>query len=321
MAHRPSRAVPTLMRKTILLSVIAALLAVPGVADAKKYKTKIGIGDQQIAMFDHPAFQALKVKRVRYFIPWNAMTDPGQRLAARAYVKRARAAKARVFMHISSDNLTRKKAKLPKKKVYRKQVRRLVKYFRKLGVKEWGSRNEANHDSQATYKSPKRAAYEFKTVRRACRGCTVVGLDVLDQPGVERYMKRYYRALGKYRRFVRTVGVHNYSGVNRKSTRRLRSIMKVARRYNRRTKIWLTETGGVVNFGSNFPYNEKRAAKRLGFLFKITRKYRKRIARVYVYNWTGAPRGARFDAGLTNADGTLRPGYRTVKRGMRRFKR
>jgi len=307
------------MRTTTLLCLIA-LLAVPAVADAKD-KTRVGIGDQQAAMFDHPGFKALKIKRVRYFIPWNAMRDAGQRLTARRYVQAARRNRVSVFMHLSSDDLTRRQAKLPSKTRYRRDVTRLVRYFRKLGVREWGSRNEANHDSQATYKSPSRAAYEFKVVRRACRGCTVVGLDVLDQGGATRYMQRFYRALGSYRRYATVVGIHNYSDVNRKRTRGTRAIMKMARRYNRRTTFWLTETGGVVNFGRSFPYSERRAANRLGYLFTIAARYRRSISRVYVYNWTGAPRGARFDAGLTNADGTLRPGYDVFRSRLKRFSR
>jgi hypothetical protein len=307
------------MRKTILLSLIA-LLAIPATADAK-YSTRVGIGDQQAAMFDHPGFKALKIKRVRYFIPWNAMTNTQQRLTARRYVLAARKNRISVFMHISSDNLTRRKARLPKTATYKREVTRLVRYFRKLGVREWGSRNEANHDSQATYKSPSRAAYEFKTVRRACRGCTVVGLDVLDQKGVERYMQRFYRALGSYRRYATVVGIHNYSDVNRKRTSGMRSIMRTAKRYNKRTKFWLTETGGVVKFGKSFPYSPRRAASRLGFLFSTATRYRRSISRVYVYNWTGAPRDARFDAGLTNPDGSLRPGYATFRSRIKRFSR
>ena len=313
------------MRTTILLSLIAVMaipaLVAPASADAAPYGTRVGIGDQQVSMFDHAAFKALKIKRVRYFIPWNAMRNAGQRLEARRYVLAARRNRISVFMHISSDNLTRKKARLPRTSVYRRDVTRLVKYFRKLGVKEWGARNEANHDSQATWKSPARAAYEFKTVRRACQGCTVVGLDVLDQRGATRYMQRFYRALGSYRRYATIVGIHNYSDVNRRRTSGTRAIMRTAKRYNGRTKFWLTETGGVVKFGSSFPYSEKRAASRLGYLFTIAARYRRSISRVYVYNWSGAPRGARFDAGLTNADGSLRPGYATVSSRIKRFSR
>jgi hypothetical protein len=308
-------------KMTALALLAAGLLALPGVASAKT-SVRIGIGDQNASMFDHPDFQALKIKRVRYFVRWDVMRRKSDRLAARAYVLRARKAKASVLIHISSDNLTRKKAKLPTTKRYRSDVTRLVKYFKGLGVREFGARNEANHDSQATWKSPSRAAFEFKTVRRACGSkCTIVALDVLDQKGVERYMQRFYTALGSYRRYARIVGIHNYSDINRKRTSGTRSIIRTAKRYNRNTRFWMTETGGVVNFGSNFPYNERRAANRLAFLFTVAKRYRRDFDRAYIYNWTGAPEGARFDAGVTNSDGSLRPGYSTVRSRLKDFLR
>ncbi len=310
------------MRKTtVMLLTIAVGLLVAAPAHSA-YNVRVGIGDQNASMFSHPDFQKLKIKRVRYFIPWHAMTQPHEMQRATEYVNAAKAAKASVFMHISSDNLTRKKAKLPSKRVYRREVTALVKHFRRMGVREWGSRNEANHDSQATWKSPSRAAWEFRIVKSACRACTVVGLDVLDQRGVERYIARFYRALSpKWRRRASIVGIHNYSDVNRKRTSGTRAIMRATRRYNRRASFWLTETGGVVALGSTFKYSPKRAAARLGYMFKITKRYRRSIKRLYIYNWTGAPRGFRFDAGLVNPDGSRRPGYRVVARNIKRFKR
>src|SRR5687768_388120 len=38
----------------------------------------VGIGDQNVAMFDNPLFQALGVKKVRYFIKWDAIDRPGE---------------------------------------------------------------------------------------------------------------------------------------------------------------------------------------------------------------------------------------------------
>jgi hypothetical protein len=312
------------MRRTTTL-LIAAVLAVLALAPSQAsaaYDVRIGIGDQQVAMFDNPSFQALGIKRVRYFIRWDVMRRPDVLARARAYVQRAREAGASVLLHISSDDLVRRKAKLPSLSRYRTDVTRLVREFRRLGVREFGARNEANHDSQATYRSPKRAADEFKIVRRAAgSGATIVALDVLDQSGVETYIRRFYQALGSYGRFARIVGIHNYSDVNRRSTARTRRIFSAVQRHNRSAKFWLTETGGVVNFGRDFPYSPRRAASRLGFLFTTVARYRRQIQRVYVYNWTGAERGARFDAGLTNPDGSARPGLATFRTQLRRFKR
>ncbi len=79
--------------------------------------------------------------------------------------------------------------------------------------------------------------------------------------------------------------------------------------------MWLTETGGIVKFGASFPGGSKgqaRAARALRQMFKIA-DISSRIRRLYIFQWTGAPSSARFDAGLTNPNGTARPGYRVVR--------
>jgi hypothetical protein len=65
---------------------------------------RVGIGDQSAAMFDQSAFQPAKFERVRYLVPWNVMDDTQRRLAARAYVKRARVAGMQVLLHVSTDD-------------------------------------------------------------------------------------------------------------------------------------------------------------------------------------------------------------------------
>ena len=320
------------IRRTGLLLMLAAfaaaLVLVPGPppADAR-VNVRIGIGDQQIGIFEQPYFRAARFKRVRYFIPWNVMTNRGSRLAARWYVTRARQTGHRVFLHLSSHDLRIKQAKLPSVRRYQSRVRRLVRYFRGLGVKEFGAWNEANHASQPTYRSPRAAARYFRvlyrTVKRRCRSCTVVALDVLDQRGVERYMRRFYRALSpRYRRRATVVGIHNYGDVNRRRTRFTRNIIRTARRYNGRTRFWFTETGAIVKFGRSFPCNTTRAANRLRQMFRLARRFRRRgVRRVYVYNWTGAGCGARFDAGLVAPNGVPRRGYWYLRRAMRQYRR
>jgi hypothetical protein len=91
-------------------------------------------------------------------------------------------------------------------------------------------------------------------MRRICRGCTIVALDVLDQRGVARYIRRWYRALSRsLRSRARLVGIHNYSDTNRLRSRGTRSIIRTVKRYSRHARFWMTETGGVVNFGRSFP--------------------------------------------------------------------
>jgi hypothetical protein len=190
-----------------------------------------------------------------------------------------------------------------------------------MGVREFGVWNEENHVSQPTYKNPRRAAAFYRVMRSLCRGCTIVALDVLDQRGVQGYISRWFRALpSSYRHRRVYVGIHNYSDTNRLRSRGTSAIISATRRYNRHAKFWLTETGGVVKFGRAWPCNEKRAASRIAYMFKLAKKFRHNITRLYAFSWTGN-NCQGFDAGLVRADGSTRPGYRTFKSKARSFTR
>ena len=80
-------------------------------------------------------------------------------------------------------------------------------------------------------------------------------------------------------------------------------------------QVWLTETGGLVNFGGAFPNINgsglTRAEKAVKYMFKLAAS-NKRITRLYIYNWFGELPTARFDAGLVNPDGSPRPAYLAV---------
>jgi hypothetical protein len=317
------------MNKTIPLT-LAALLAVlvlaPSSASAKT-NVRVGIGDQQASIFDSPLFQVAKFKRVRYFVPWNVMDEPEQRDAARDYILKARAHGLQVLLHLSSHDLRIKRAQVPTVARYRSKINRLVPYFRQLGVREFGAWNEVNHASQPTYRSATRAAEFFietyQAVKPRCSFCAVVALDVLDQAGVERYMRSWYRRLDStYRRRATIVGIHNYGDVNRQRTTFTRSIIRQSRAFNRNSRFWFTETGGLVKFGRNFPCSETRARNRLRNMFSLARTYRTSgVERLYVYNWSGPGCDARFDAGLVGPDGDPRPGYEYLRQALPNYLR
>jgi hypothetical protein len=313
-------------RRLVLASLVAMLIVVPSAAHART-SIRVGIGDQNVSMFGQSAFERAKFKRVRYLVPWNVMDDAQQRLAARAYVKRARTAGMQLLLHVSTDDYRIKRARRPSVTTYRRQIGRIVSYFRALGVRDFGTWDEANNASQPTWDSPSSAALFFRemyrAVRRHCRTCGVLALDVLDQVGVERYMASFYRRLSStYRRRATIVGIHNYGDVNRKRTNFTRDIIRQAHRYNRHTRFWLTETGGIVKLGRSFACSTARAAARLSWMFHLARLYRTGgIARLYIYNWTGAGCAARFDAGLTAPDGAPRAGYRYLRKVLPNYLR
>jgi hypothetical protein len=302
--------------RTALLALLLAACALPSAASAKS-SIRIGIGDQSHAMFDAPAYQALKMKTTRYFFPWNGMDNPDQLARATQFAEKAQTQGVSVLLHLSTDTFVPKKAKLPSVAAYTAQLKRIVPYFRARGVREWGTWNEANHATQPTYRDPKRAAQYFRAMYGVVGSKEkIVALDVLDQGGVDRYEQRFFAALSPtYRKRAKVIGLHNYGDVNRNRTTYTSSMIKAARRYNPSAKFWFTETGGLVEFGKSFPCSTSRAAARTKNVFSLANKYKAFVDRVYLYNWTGPGCGkTRFDAGLTGPRGEPRAAYNTLKR-------
>jgi hypothetical protein len=307
--------------RTTLLSIVAlATATASGVgaapADARS-SIRVGIGDQSAAMFDAPEYQALNMKVTRYFFPWNGMENGYELTRATQYVERANAAGVSVLFHLSTDNFTVKKAKLPSVAAYTKQLKQIVPYFRARGVREWGVWNEANHASQPTYKDPRRAAQFFRAMYGVVGSKDkIVALDVLDQGGVDRYEQRFFAALSPtYRKRAKVIGLHNYGDVNRRRTTYTSLMTRTARRYNPSAKFWFTETGGLVDFGKSFRCSTSRAAARTKNVFSLAKKYKPvGVERIYLYNWTGSGCGkSRFDAGLMDPNGNPRKAYFSLK--------
>jgi len=305
------------------LCVLAAL-APAGQADARS-PIRVGIGDQNPSMFDSPQFRALNIKRTRYFVASDVMQDATERARARAFVMAARRNGVSVLLHISTTDLRQKRGPVVSTTTYRRNAGRIVAYFRALGVRDFGAWNEVNHKTQETWNRVGNAVSYFKSmysaVRRRCSSCAVVGLDVLDQAGVDRYIASFYKRLSStWRKRLSTVGIHNYSDVNRNRSSGTSLIIRTVRRYNRRTKFWFTETGALASFGRSFPYDEARQAARIRNMFTFATRYRAAgVERVYSYNWTGVENGGcgttcRFDAGLVDPAGTPRAAYGDVPR-------
>jgi hypothetical protein len=330
----------------VLLCAAAAVLPSTAAAQSRT-QVAVGIGDQNASMFSSPAYQALNLKKTRYFIHWDAIDKPGELAKADAFVGAARVSRVSVLMHISTNSFAAG-TKLPSVTAYRQKVGALVDRYRPVGVREWGIWNEANHKTQPTFRSPRRAAQFYNAFRgfagRKCKGCRIVALDLLDQRGVESYIRRWYAAAGARGRSAATyVGIHNYSEVNRKigstrakrpsnrypGTARIVRAVKRAKRSSRRTQFWYTETGGLAKFGGSFPCNpnsassirsaESRQRNRTAYMFTLAKRHRRDIKRLYTYNWQGTNCTTTFDAGVVRSDGATRPAYTTLRAALRRF--
>ena len=321
------------MRTKLPLSLLALLVLVPAAPAAAKSSIRVGVADQSPAMFESPAYQQLKMKRTRYFVPADVMQDDEELAKATAFVTAARGAGVSTLLHVSTADLRSKRGKVVSTTSYRRDVGKLVSHFRKLGVRDFGAWNEVNHKTQETWNRVGNAVSYYKSmytaVKKRCKSCAVVGLDMLDQAGADRYMRSFYARLSRtWRTRLKVVGIHNYSDVNRGRSTGTAKIINTARRYNKRTKFWFTETGALASFQRSFPYSESRQASRIKNMFTFaTRFKRKGVERVYSYNFyginndTSCGRTCQFDAGLVDPDGTPRPVFRTFKQRATVFSR
>jgi hypothetical protein len=245
----------------------------------------------------------------------------------------ARNAGAATLLHISTTDLREKRGKLVSTTTYRRNVGRIVAYFRALGVHDFGAWDEVNHKTQETWNHVGNAVSYFKSmytaVKQRCKSCAVVGLDVLDQAGVDRYIRSFYARLSStWRKRLTIVGIHNYSDVNRNRSSGTSTIINAVRRYNRSARFWFTETGALASFRGSFPYSETRQAARLSNMFTLASRFKSRhVDRVYAYNWFGAETGPAcgtsclFDSGLVAPDGTPRPAYAVFAAKLKNYSR
>jgi hypothetical protein len=284
-----------------LAALLVTLLAFPSTSSAR---VGIGIGDQHPESFTQPLFQQLSFRYARIIVPWDALRRPDELARVDAWLTAAQASRTRPLVSFEHSRVN------PRKLPSASQYKREFKAFRKRYpfVRDYSPWNEINHQSQPTFRKPKAAAGFYNVVRSACRGCTIVAADVLDQAGLEKYLRTFkHYAHGSPRLW----GLHNYSDTNRFRSRGTKALLRTVR-----GSIWLTETGGIVRFADALPYSQSRAARATKYMFKLARSS-SRIKRLYIYSWLGEQRGARFDAGLVNPDGSARPAYDVVKKQIK----
>ena len=183
-------------------------------------------------------------------------------------------------------------------------------------VKTYSAWNEVNHASQPTARKPKLAVRYYEVLRKDARArrFKVMAADILDTSNLRSYLRKFLRlAKGSPRLW----GLHNYQDVNYRTSADTRRMLATVR-----GEVWLTETGGLVKFnGKRFRYSEARAANRTKWMFKLADRYdsrqrglRAKITELFVYKWFGEVRGAHFDSGLVNPDGTPRKAYSVFRK-------
>jgi hypothetical protein len=290
----------------LLALVCATLLAAPGAAHAAP---TIGVGEQHPHMFSDPHWHALALRDVRLIVGWDVLRDASTRGELDTYMTAARRSGARMLVSFGRSRSAARARVVP-------SVARFSREFRAFRarypwVRQYVTWNEANHCSQPTCRKPERVAAYFDAMRRACRGCRVVGADVLDTPNMTSWVKRFRKAT-RARRLI--WGLHNYIDANRRRLTGTRALLAATK-----GEVWFTETGGVVwrlnaRDRIRFPQSVPHAARATKWVFKLA-ALSPRVKRIYFYNWTPGP---TWDSGLVDAFGRPRPAYDVIRNWLGR---
>jgi hypothetical protein len=319
--HRRALSILTLAAVSAVLALGAlaqagaAASGVPRAHAASSYLT--GIGNENPKMFANPLYQQLHTKIVRYVVPYDAVAHPYSLDQAIAFIDAAEAAGEQILVAFYHSEYT--PTRLPNVTSYQRDVQKFVKLF--PHVRQYESWDESNRGNVAhAFSSPSgiAAAKYYQALIRVCKGCTVIGLDVLDEAQIVktlRYISEFKREISHLETVMPKIwGLHNYSDVNRLEGWRTRDLVKALG-----GQVWLTETGGLVKFEPSFPNRHgaglTRAAKVLKFMFALAGSV-PQIKRLYVYDWSGGTSSTRFDAGLTNVNEQPRAGYVVVCRQL-----
>jgi hypothetical protein len=295
------------MIRFLCLTVLAfALLAVPAAARAPV----VGIGDQHPHMFSDSHFLRLGVTHSRLLLPWDWYRDPFAVAETDGWMRAARTAGVKPLVAFNRTWREGGDRRLPSLTLYKKSFRLFRARYPE--VREFSAWNEANHSLQPTAHKPRAAARFFNAMRRGCRSCTIVAADVLDSRDMLGWIKTFKR----YAPQARIWGVHNYKDAN-DGTNSTKALLKAVR-----GQVWLTETGGILRLkpqpgsrGNGRRSTRAKQAAAVKRVYEIAAGNR-RITRIYFYEWQAQP-AQRWDSAFLNADGSLRPAYHALKRGLR----
>jgi hypothetical protein len=305
----------------------ASLLAVPAVAGhgasaahqssahARRAGASVitGVGDEHTAMFTSRYWKQLHLGITRYITPYDVVVHRRELNEARTWIIAATRAHQQIlvaFYHSEQSPL-----RMPSAALYKKDVSKFLKMFPQIHqYQPWNEADRGYVPHLLQSPNPMQSAIYYRELRSVAHHDTVLGLDILDSYQIGptlNYVNQFKGDIGKLRLpMPRVWGLHNYSDTNRYEASRTKEILNTVP-----GELWLTETGGVVQYGTDFTNKHgsglSRAAHALEYMYKLA-YFDARIKRLYIYDWTGAGPRARFDAGLMDVHGHPRKGYVVV---------
>jgi len=296
------------MLRPLAIALAVGTLMATAAATAHAAHTIVGMGEQSPEMFQDPRFHATGIRNARLLVPWNVIKEGGWPLtAADLWLQRAHRDGIEPLVSFGHSMDPKRQRKLPSVRQYTAAV----KAFRGRypWVREFSTWNEANLGSkQPTGRHPRRTAVFYRALKKHCRGCKVVAVELLVTSNWRMY--RWIHAFRERAGGGRLIfGLHNYPDVTRLVGIRTRNLLRRVRN----AEIWITETGGIVRH-RNFKYDENRADKVVRHVFKLVAAL-PRVTRLYLYNWQ-YDGNVRWDSGFLGQDGTERKAYFALLDGL-----
>ena len=296
------------MRRALLIALAVSVLAAPAAYGQEAPHVTVGIAEPDPWFFDDARFHATGIRNVRLVVPWDVVKMGGWPLqVADVWLERARRDGVEPLITFGHSMSAKRQHRLPTVREYTRQFRAFRARY--PWVREFSTWNEANLGSkQPTGRHPRRTAVFYRALKKHCRGCRVVAVELLVTSNWR--MWRWIRAFRKRAGPGRLIfGLHNYPDVTRLRSRGTRRFLRLVRN----AEIWITETGGIVRH-RRFEYNEERAARVVRYVFRLVSGL-PRVRRLYLYHWRYGG-NATWDSALISQDGTERKAYYALLDGL-----
>ena len=302
----------------LLGAVVAALLLAVAVTRADgaqlrpvtgPLKVGVGIADQKAGAFDDARLQDLGLRYARRSVAWDALRFPDQVRDLDAWMAGVRLMGAEPLITLArSRDRKGRRAHLPGPFEYLVQFKRLRRRY--PDIRTFSAWNEANSCGTGTCNRPDLVARYFNTLRRNCSGCRIVAADLLDQPNMVSWTRRFRRAARVEPRYW---GLHDYLDANRLQTVRTTALLHAVR-----GEVWLTEVGGIVARRNHspipMPQGKAHAATAMRFIFDRLARLSPRLTRIYLYHWRSQTAHDSWDSAFVGSDGVARPALAVLKR-------
>ena len=204
-------------------------------------------------MFGNPLYKQLHTRIVRYIAPYDAAVRPYSLDKAKRWIRAAEAQHSRCWWPSTTPSTPPRSC--PASPPTSTTSQKFVKLF--PHVRQYQSWDEANrgNDPAASSRAPRRAAAAryYQALLRVCKGCTVIGLDVLDAANIAPTLQLH---LGIQARDLPPADGHAEDLGPAQLLRRQPPAKAGARAKSCSAlggQVWLTETGGIVQVRRRLP--------------------------------------------------------------------